>query len=382
MIPLPIAAQRVALSPQQLALLARAATGRRPAPAAVAALERAAAEQLQAVRVVAMSRYAGAMELALRSLDLPGGASALVPEWCATGVLRGIGTAGLVPIAAPCDIDRCTLAAKGLDERLLDPRKGRVAAVVARHVFGQAPHLRSIASTCAAVDVPLIEDAGLAFGAAPVGAVGALAVFDLGPASALTGLGGGLVATRDPTLAARLDELAAGLPEGGFDAGRAARELAPRAGTFLSGLGPFSPGLLVAGEPTAALARMAPAQAELVTAGLEAVPAVVAARTEAAADLTEGLSGLPGVRLQRADRDALGAWAAFSVRHAAEPRELARRLAHRGVATRLPGLVRVGSTRSWSESTLLLPNHQGVSIATRHRIIRVVREVVLELAGL
>ena len=359
----PIAAERVALAPAQLVALFRPRTE----AALVAAFERAVAEQLGVVRAVATARYAGAVELALRTLVRPARGTVITPAWTSTGALRGIGAAELVARAAPCDVDRCSLAPRSLAAHL-----DGSSAVVVRHVFGQLAHSTRLVDILKDSGTRLVEDAGLSFGASPVGRVGAVTVFDLGPGSALTALGGGLVTTRDPTLAGRLDELAAALPAGGFDATRAARSLVPRA----------TSGLLNVGEAGARLQRMAPAQAGLALAGLEHVARIVTARTEAASDLTDGLSGLPGMRLQRTDRTVTNAWAGFSMRHAADPHALARRLLRRGVATRRPGLVRVGREHAWTQGTLLLPNHHGMSVADRHRVIRVVRELVLELAGL
>lgn len=82
----------------------------------------------------------------------------------------------------------------------------RTAAVVVVHIGGYiTPEIRELADACAALGVPLVEDAAHAHGASlagtPAGAFGRVAAFSFFPSKVITTGEGGVVVTDDPELA-------------------------------------------------------------------------------------------------------------------------------------------------------------------------------------
>jgi dTDP-4-amino-4,6-dideoxygalactose transaminase len=87
-------------------------------------------------------------------------------------------------------------------------RMAGVAAVMATHVFGSPCHPERVEGLAAAEGVPVLFDAAHALGACrrgrPVGGFGAAEVFSLSPTKPVVAGEGGLVATDDDDLAARI----------------------------------------------------------------------------------------------------------------------------------------------------------------------------------
>ena len=155
-----------------------------------------------------------ALELILRSLDLPGGSRVLAPSHTAVATIAAIVRSGHQPMLA--DVDDFTY---GLDPssvaRCLDAARADgdpVRALIAVHLYGHPVDLDALQELCNSQGIPLIEDGSQAHGARwngeRVGRFGFAAGFSLYPTKNLGALGdAGVITCRTIEHAARLKRL-------------------------------------------------------------------------------------------------------------------------------------------------------------------------------
>ena len=155
-----------------------------------------------------------ALELILRSLDLPAGSRVLAPSHTAVATVAAIVRSGHRPILA--DVDAFTY---GLDPlsvaRCFDAANAEgdpVRAVIAVHLYGHPVDLDALQELCTSQGIPLVEDGSQAHGArwrgVRVGSFGVAAGFSLYPTKNLGALGdAGVITCRSSDLAARLKRL-------------------------------------------------------------------------------------------------------------------------------------------------------------------------------
>ncbi len=155
-----------------------------------------------------------ALELIIRSLDLPQGSQVLAPSHTAVATIAAIARAGHRPMLA--DVDPCSY---GLDPgsvaRCLETAASNgdaVRALIAVHLYGQPVDLDAIQELCNTYGIPLVEDGSQAHGARwhgqRVGGFGVAAGFSLYPTKNLGALGdAGVITCRTGEQAARLKRL-------------------------------------------------------------------------------------------------------------------------------------------------------------------------------
>ena len=155
-----------------------------------------------------------AVALALRALGAGPGMTVATVSHTAVGTVAAIEMTGAVPLLLDIEPDYYTLDPQELGAVLASPPAGLppVGAVVAVNLYGQMADLDAIGALCARHGVALIEDCAQAHGASlggrRAGTVGAAGAFSFYPTKNLGGFGdGGLVATRDAALAARIGAL-------------------------------------------------------------------------------------------------------------------------------------------------------------------------------
>ena len=154
-----------------------------------------------------------ALELILRSLDLPPGSRVLAPSHTA-GHHAAIVRSGHHPMLA--DVDACTY---GLDPssvaRCIDSAKAEgdpVRALIAVHLYGYPVDVDALQELCTSHCIALVEDGSQAHGARwrgkRVGSFGVAAGFSLYPTKNLGALGdAGVITCRSSEHAARLKRL-------------------------------------------------------------------------------------------------------------------------------------------------------------------------------
>jgi dTDP-4-amino-4,6-dideoxygalactose transaminase len=216
--------------------------GRLEAGAAVAALERALAGTLGVRHAVAVASGTAALHLACLAIGLGPGDEAIVPGLTFVATANAVRYAGAT--AVPCEVIAAREPNVDPDDvaRRITPR---TRAVIAVHLFGYPADLAALAEICAERGIALIEDCaqalGARFGGRSVGAVGDVGCLSFFSKKQLAIGEGGLVATDDERIAARVRALHA-LPGPGaaWDPARLGHDLAmdePRAALALSRLG-------------------------------------------------------------------------------------------------------------------------------------------------
>jgi dTDP-4-amino-4,6-dideoxygalactose transaminase len=166
----------------------------------VKAFEEESADRLGVREAIGVANGTDALVLVLDALGVGPGDEVICPAFTFYATAESIARRGATPIFA--DIDPHTL---NLDPGDVSNKvTGRTKAIVAVQLFGRPLDVSAFPAS-----IPVVEDAAQAFGAAhegkASGSMGAAGTFSFYPTKNLFGLGdGGLVATSDPELAARV----------------------------------------------------------------------------------------------------------------------------------------------------------------------------------
>jgi perosamine synthetase len=180
-------------------------------------LEKEVSSLLKGRHALALREYTRAVEIAIRALDLPEGATIAVSALCHPVyplVARSLGyrialldTEEDVPVVSVGALE--ALIAGEVAPEL--PGVPAVGAVVADTPLGLVPNLSALLS----LGVPVIEDVSMGFGATfdeqLVGTFGHVTIVGLEANHVLTAAGGAIVVSRERQVAIRAKELAAGL---------------------------------------------------------------------------------------------------------------------------------------------------------------------------
>jgi dTDP-4-amino-4,6-dideoxygalactose transaminase len=238
--------------------------------ALVRQLEEAVAERLGVPHVVATASCTAGLMLVTQALAKPG-TPVVMPSFTFSATAHAAVWAGAVPRFVECDRASCQIdvddAAASLDGASL---------LVGTHVFGAPCLPEQVEELGARAGIPVLFDAAHGLGARragrAIGSFGAAEVFSLSPTKVLCAGEGGLVATRDATLAARLRlGVDYGNP-GDYD-------------TRFAGLN----------------ARMSEMHAATALCSLDELDDHLAIRRELAARYRASLDGVPGVTVQAVD---------------------------------------------------------------------------------
>ncbi|MFA5873415.1 MAG: DegT/DnrJ/EryC1/StrS family aminotransferase [Anaerolineales bacterium] len=164
--------------------------------------EQALSEHLRVKHAIAVSSCTSGMMLTHKALELSG--DVIVPSFTFMATASALVWAGLRPIFA--DVDRAT--------NNLDPAAAEAAvtpqttAIVAVHQFGNPADIAALEKIAERHGLKLIFDAAHGFGACylgdPVGKQGKAQIFSLSPTKLLISGEGGIVATNDDALAAKI----------------------------------------------------------------------------------------------------------------------------------------------------------------------------------
>jgi perosamine synthetase len=171
----------------------------------VAAFERAFAARHRVAHALATSSCTTGLHLILRALDIRPGDEVIVPAFTWVATANAVLYCDARPIFA--DVDRRTY---NLDPAQVAAKVGpRTRAIISVHLFGLCADIDAI--TAAAPNIPIVEDAACAAGAAyhgrPAGTLGVAAAFSFHPRKSITTGEGGMVTTNDAAIAAKLDAL-------------------------------------------------------------------------------------------------------------------------------------------------------------------------------
>jgi dTDP-4-amino-4,6-dideoxygalactose transaminase len=169
---------------------------------AVEALERAAASYLGVRECVAVSSCTAGLMLTQRVLGLRG--EVIVPSFTFCATAHSLLWNGLQPVFVDCDPQTFNAGPEQIERAITR----RTCAILGVHIFGCPAPVRELQELASRHGIRLLFDGAHAFGAwagvTEVGVWGDATVFSLSPTKPLVAGEGGLIATADSELAARL----------------------------------------------------------------------------------------------------------------------------------------------------------------------------------
>ncbi|MEM9202859.1 MAG: DegT/DnrJ/EryC1/StrS family aminotransferase [Actinomycetota bacterium] len=163
---------------------------------------------------VAVASGSAGLHLALLLAGVERGDVVIVPSFTFAATANAAVYCGATPVFVDSEPRTWNLDAELVATAIDDARaRGeRVGAVVSVDLYGQCAEYDQIEQVCAAAEVPLIEDAAEAVGASwngrSAGSFGAAAVFSFNGNKLMTTGGGGLLLSRDRSVADRARHLA------------------------------------------------------------------------------------------------------------------------------------------------------------------------------
>lgn len=179
----------------------------------VEAFEAEFAAYLGMAGAIGVANGTDAVELALRALGIGPGDGVYTVSHTAVATVAAIERTGAIPILLDIDPATYTLDPEPLEAALVSGVSGvRPRAVVPVHLYGHPANMQAILGVARRAGLLIVEDCAQAHGAAIggrlVGTFGDAAAFSFYPTKNLGALGdGGLVASTDPAVLARLREL-------------------------------------------------------------------------------------------------------------------------------------------------------------------------------
>jgi FlaA1/EpsC-like NDP-sugar epimerase/dTDP-4-amino-4,6-dideoxygalactose transaminase len=236
--------------------------------ALVRELEERMADRLRVAHVVAVSSCTSGLMLVVQALVDGRRGPVVLPSFTFSASAHAVAWNGRSPRFAECDPATFQMDLAHA-EALLDG----ASAIMATHVFGAPCAPESVEKLGASAGLPIVFDAAHAIGATsnerPIGGFGDAEVFSLTPTKPMVAGEGGLIATRDCHLAARLRAGRDYGNPGDYD-------------TRFAGLN----------------ARMSEFHAAMALESLGMLDRTLARRRDLAARYIDGLRGVPGIRAQ------------------------------------------------------------------------------------
>ena len=176
----------------------------------VSAFEQAFADYCRVPHAIGVGNGLDALVLILKALDIGPGDQVLVPSNTFIASVLAISAVGATPVLVEPDPITFNLN----PQRLAEAITSQTRAIMAVHLYGQLADMPAIVEIARQFDLPVIEDAAQAHGAAydsgpmqgqKAGSFGVAAGFSFYPGKNLGALGdGGAVTTQDPQLAERI----------------------------------------------------------------------------------------------------------------------------------------------------------------------------------
>lgn len=172
-------------------------------------LEQNVAKLCNAKHAVGCASGSDALLLALMALDIGPGDEVIVPSFTFFATASAVARLGATIVFA--DIDPTTYNIDPLD--VANKITARTRAIIPVHLFGQSANINQLCNIAGRRDIPIIEDAAQAIGAAyhgrPVGSWGLAGCISFYPTKNLGGLGdGGMIVIDSDMMADRLRLLA------------------------------------------------------------------------------------------------------------------------------------------------------------------------------
>lgn len=171
----------------------------------VAEFERLFAERHNVKHALAVTSCTTALHLALTALGVGPGDEVLVPAFTWVATANVVLFCNATPVFVDVDPHTFNIRPEDIAAKVTP----RTKAIIPVHLFGLCADIDAIKD--AAPDVPIVEDAACASGAAyngrPAGSLGTIGCFSFHPRKSVTTGEGGMVTTNDSELAERMDRL-------------------------------------------------------------------------------------------------------------------------------------------------------------------------------
>ena len=179
----------------------------------VAAFEEKVAQNIGVPEAIAVANCTASLHLALLALNVGPGDIVLVTAYSWIATANVIEVCGARPEFVDITSDTFNMDSAKLEQALVrlmgNPATARcVKAILPVHTFGQMADMPAILALADRWQIPVIEDAACALGAAwqgrPAGTWGRMGCFSFHPRKAITTGEGGIITTSDKALATRL----------------------------------------------------------------------------------------------------------------------------------------------------------------------------------
>jgi FlaA1/EpsC-like NDP-sugar epimerase/dTDP-4-amino-4,6-dideoxygalactose transaminase len=330
--------------------------------ALVRELEERMAERLRVGHVVAVSSCTSGLMLVVQALVAGRPGPVVLPSFTFSASAHAVHWNGRSPRFVDCDP-----ATFQMDLAHAEASLDGASALMGTHVFGAPCAPESVEKLGAAAGLPVVFDAAHAIGATsnerPIGGFGEAEIFSLTPTKPMVGGEGGLIATRDRDLAARLRIGRDYGNPGDYD-------------TRFAGLN----------------ARMSEFHAAMALESLALLDGNLARRRDLAARYIDGLRGVPGIRTQVVPVEHVSTYKDFTIAVEADElgidrNQLVAVLATEGIDTRnyfdppvhrqqaYQGEIAVDlpSTDAVSRSVVSLPLYPDLSVDDIDSVVEVIR---------
>ncbi len=276
-------------------------------------LEKEIAAHSQVAHAIGCASGSDALLLALMALSVGPGDEVIVPSFTFFASVSCITRLGATPVFVDIRRDTFNIDADKL-EAAISPK---TRAIIPVHLFGQCAEIDRICQIAGGRDIPVIEDAAQAIGAAyhsrPAGSWGSIGCFSFYPTKNLGGMGdGGMMTTGNDAMADRLRLFAA-------------HGMRPRYHHHVVGIN----------------SRLDTFQAAVLRVKMKHLAAGVEARQRNATRYAElfadcGLAGNEQITLPYRDPAAFHVWNQYSIRVSGGRRdELKAHLAEQGIGTEI-----------------------------------------------
>lgn len=276
-------------------------------------LEKEIAAHSQVAHAIGCASGSDALLLALMALSVGPGDEVIVPSFTFFASVSCITRLGATPVFVDIRRDTFNIDVDKL-EAAISPK---TRAIIPVHLFGQCAEIDRICQIAGGRDIPVIEDAAQAIGAAyhsrPAGSWGSIGCFSFYPTKNLGGMGdGGMMTTGNDAMADRLRLFAA-------------HGMRPRYHHHVVGIN----------------SRLDTFQAAVLRVKMKHLAAGVEARQRNAARYAElfadcGLAGNEQITLPYRDPAAFHVWNQYSIRVSGGRRdELKAHLAEQGIGTEI-----------------------------------------------
>lgn len=171
----------------------------------VTALENEVAQLSQVPHAIGCASGSDALLLAMMALEIGEGDEVIVPSFSFFATVSCVTRLGATPIFVDIDPRTYNVCPKAIEAAITS----KTRAIIPVHLFGQCAEIDEICRIAAAHDIPVVEDAAQAIGAAynsrPAGSWGQIGCFSFYPTKNLGGMGdGGMLTASEKSLAERL----------------------------------------------------------------------------------------------------------------------------------------------------------------------------------